>query len=404
MNKWFPRLLICAALLALGSFLLYRWLAAEPVYEGRPLSAWLEDFQRGRTLAARERAAEVLQGIGPEGLRYLSGSLTNPPTPMQRAARAMSGYVPNRLKEPLRRFYDPSQNFSRKLATLEVLRTIGTNGASLVPAVEKALRQENVVLSSAAATTLGQLGTNSVPVLIAALDDPDFNVRSPACHALATFTTNAAPAVPRLARIARDEIGPINSVAFYALSRVGKAAVASLTELAASTNAALRSRALGALTGIGAAAEDARPAILAALNDPVAEVRWRAVESLSLLEGNSVESQEAFIAALSDSDANVRAAAVTALSFRPRLTRANFPKVFEMLRDPSPGVRAQAAFALGQTGHWAGEAIPHLEAVTDDTNSLVSANAQRAIDTIRKSQEIVGAGTPHSAAAQRQAE
>jgi HEAT repeat protein len=391
LNKWIPRLLICGSLLAVGSFLLYRWLAAEPAYEGRPLSAWLDDLQRGSTQASRERAAEVLKGIDPEGLRYLSGHLTNPPTPLQRAARAMSGHVPNRLKEPLRRFYDPSQNFSRKLATLEALKAIGTNGATVVPAVEKALRQENVLLSSVAAMTLGQLGTNSVPVLIAALDDPDYNVRSPAGHALATFTTNAAPAAPRLARIARDEIGPMNSVAFYALSRVGKAAVPSLTELVASTNAAIRSQALYALTGIGPAAEEARPVILAALDDPVPEVRWRAIEALSVLEGNSAEAQEAFVAALSDPDANVRAAGISALSFRPRITHANFGKVFEMLHDSSPGVRAQAAFALGQTGRWGAEAIPYLEAAANDTNSAVSTGARRAIETIRNSQKIAAA-------------
>jgi HEAT repeat protein len=390
LKKWIPRLLIGGVLLAAGSLLLYRWLAAEPVYEGRPLSAWLDELQRGSTIQARQHAAEVLKDMGPEGLPYLSGHLTKPPTPMQRAARAMSSYVPNRLKEPLRRFYDPSENYSRKLAALEALRRMGANGAASVPAIEKVLRQPNVALSSAAAMTLSELGTNSLPVLIAALDDPDFNVRSPACYALATFTTNAAPAVPRLARIARDEIGPMNSMAFYVLSRVGNAAVPSLMELAASTNAAIRSHALSALTGIGAAAEEARPVIFAALNDPVAEVRWRAVEALSAIDRRSPGAEGAFVGALSDSDANVRAAAMTALSFRPRFTVGNFPKVIELLRDPSPGVRAQAAFALGQTGHWGGEAIPDLEAAANDTNAMVSVNARRAIETIRDSQKIAG--------------
>jgi HEAT repeat protein len=302
--------------------------------------------------------------------------VTNRPAPAQRAARALAKYVPDRLKEPLRRFYDPSRNFSRKLAALEALKSMGTNGASLVPAVEQVLRQNDVALSSAAAVALAQLGTNSVPVLIAALDDGDYNIRAPAGYALANLTTNAAP---------------MNSIAFYALSRAGKAAVPSLMELVGSTNVPVRSRALSALAALGGVAEDARPVALEAFDDPAAEVRWRAVEALGAIDWRSPEAEAAFISSLSDPDPNVRAAGMTALSMRPRITRANFPKVFEMLRDPSPGVRGEAAFALGQTGQWGAEAIPILEGMTNDADSVVSTKAKRAIETIQNTQNIVNA-------------
>ena len=207
-------------MIAAVSLLLFRWLAVEPNFQGRPLGQWVHDLQNG-DVHARQRAAEVFKEMGPEGLPYLSGALTNPPSPMQKVARAVRPHVPKKLEAPLRRLYDPPDEITEKLATLKALETMGTNSSEAVAAVEQILRQPNVGLSSAAAQALGQMGSNAVPVLVAALDDGDYNIRSGACYALAQLQTNAAPAVSRLARFAQDEQGPIVSSAFYALSRTG---------------------------------------------------------------------------------------------------------------------------------------------------------------------------------------
>jgi hypothetical protein len=87
LKKWIPRLLIGAALLAVTSILLYRWLAAEPVYQGRPLRSWLDDLQQGSTLAERQRAAEVLKQIGPDGNK----STGTRPTRSARSGQVRSG-------------------------------------------------------------------------------------------------------------------------------------------------------------------------------------------------------------------------------------------------------------------------------------------------------------------------
>ena len=179
------------------------------------MSEWVHDLQNG-DIHARRRATEVFTEMGPEGVPYLAGTLTNPPTPMQKMARALRPHVPKSFEGPLRRLYDPPNELMEKLATLKAIETMGTNGAEAVAAVGTMLRQPNVGLSSAAAQALARMGTNAVPVLVAALDDGDYNIRAGACYALAQLRTNAAPAVPRLARLVQDERGPIVTAALHA--------------------------------------------------------------------------------------------------------------------------------------------------------------------------------------------
>ena len=123
-------------MIAVVSLLPFLWLAVEPNVQGRPLSEWVHDLQHG-DVHARQRAAEVFKGMGPEGLPYLSGALTNPPSPMQKVAKALRPHVPKSFEGPLRRLYDPPNEIVEKIATLKALETMGTNSAQAVAAVEQ---------------------------------------------------------------------------------------------------------------------------------------------------------------------------------------------------------------------------------------------------------------------------
>ena len=375
--------MVCVALAA-SSLLLVRWLGREPEYQGRPLSSWLADMHSGKQ-EAQQRAIEALNAMGPEAVQYLSGELTKPQSRLQRAADSTSKYIPNFVKAPLRRIFNPSKEVLKKYAALNALRAMGTNGAAAMPALEQVFRERHQGFSYAAAGALGEMGTNAVPLLIAALDDGDYHVRASACEVLTRLNTNAAPAVPRLERIARDEIGPISSLAFYALAQIGPAAVPSLEKLALNTNAVVRGLAIYSLGSIGARAAEAVDSIITATGDPSPEVRWRAVQSLSRMDASSPEISERFVAALDDPDRNVRAAAATALQFRRWVVHRNAKKFYTLLEDESPGVRAAAAEALGRTAELGQEAVPHLEKLCRETNELVRASAQRAIETITNS-------------------
>lgn len=373
----------CAALVVF-SLLLVQWMAAEPEYQGRSLSEWVDDLQNGKPEAKAEARAALAQ-MGPAALSYLTRELTRPPTPVQRAAGALSQYVPKVIKAPLQRIYSPSHEIVEKYAALNAIRSLGTNGTAAVAPLTQVFFEPHQGLSSAAAEVLGTLGTNALPVFIAALDHGDYNVRASACHGLASLQTNAAPAIPRLERIAREEIGPIASTAFYTLSRVGPAAVPALIGLTANTNSSVRSQAIYSLGSIGPRAAEAEDALLLALQDPVAEVRWRAIESLTRIAVTSPRVIEPFIAALDDPNPSVRATAAHGLSFRRRIVHQHLEKFFSLLEDESPGVRGQAALALGQTAELGEPAIGPLEKLVTDTNEVVSANARQALETISNS-------------------
>lgn len=370
---------------AIAGVLLVRWLGREPYYEGRPLSTWVNELQHGNG-AQREKAAKAIRELGPDGLPYLAGTLTNPPSPVRRAAKNVASHVPDRMKQQLRRFYSPPDEVTSKLGALHALRTLGTNGVPALGAVSHVyLEQPNVAVASMAAQTLGQMGTSALPTLIAALDDGDYNNRSLACQVLATFHTNAGPAVPRLERIAGDEIGPIASMAFYTLSRIGEAAVPALTNLLLNKNATVRSQALYALANIGARGESTEEAILAATEDANAEVRWRAMEAVFSLNSNGGRVLEVLQKGLGDEDPRVRGAAANGMGHRPRVARENLAGLRKLLADESPEVRAKAAFAVGQTGEWGVGSVRELEELTSDTNATVAAAALQAIEIIQKS-------------------
>jgi HEAT repeat protein len=340
LKKWILRTIVATVALAALTVLLFLWLAREPHYKGRPLSQWTDELRKG-TGQQRLDAAEAIRNMGAKGIPYLSGSLTNPPSPAARAAKAVANHVPDRLKERLRKFYEPPNELATKLAALNALQALGSNSVPAVDAVTQAFRQEHIAVSTAAANTLAGMGTNALPSLISGLDDPDYNIRSLSCHAIATLQTNAAAAVPRLESIARDEIGPIASGAFYALSRIGAAAVPALSDLVASTNASVRSQALYALGSIGPAAASAENKFLEAASDPVPDVRWRAIEGLPRLQTRSSQAEAALLAALSDPDPRIRSSAVDALAYRPRIVSANLNLLVSLLEDESPEVRAK---------------------------------------------------------------
>jgi HEAT repeat protein len=391
LRKWIARTVLACAALVLISILLAKWLSAEPKYQGRTLSKWTHDLGQG-SLQEKQKAAEAIRNLGAQGVPFLAQELTNPPTPMQKAAGFAANYVPEKLKGPLRRIYDPPNETTKKLSALIALQALGTNATGAIDAVTEILQGSHAGLTSAAAQALTEMGTNALPALISTLDYGSYMTRASACHALVAFHTNAAPAVPRLAQIAADEIGPIVSVAFYALSRIGPAAVSSLAQLLNNTNSTVRSQALYALGAIGpAAAENPEtlPMVLEASDDDGAEIRWRATEALNAIGRDSDEVLQVFVRALKDENAMVRAAGATSMGLRPRLASAHLNELEELLMDPSPEVRRQAAFAIGQSGRWGVEKLERLKELSQrETNAMVVASMNHAIVTIRDSEKI----------------
>jgi HEAT repeat protein len=368
--------------IALAALLLVQ-LRKEPAYQGRPLSAWANDLRSGDA-RVRERALAALKQ-SPEGLEYLSQRVAARPGAIQRLTQIAGNHLPENLKRPFRRLFDPGKQILDKHLAAQALQQLGTNAAPAVPALGRMLREPNVLLSSTAGVTLGRIGPAALPVLTDALNDPDFNVRSVACVALGQLGTNAAPAVPRLCEILEQESGPIVASAASALTQVKEPAVDAVIPLLSRTNAATRRWAAYILGNAGTDANKAVPALVACTQDSQVQVRWMAVDALARLGQRSMPAAEALLSMLADPEATVRATAFGGLLNRPVLVRKNLDKIIPGLADHSPLVQANAAKAVALAGRYATNALPDLLELARGTNDMVRTSAIEAREAIIRS-------------------
>jgi HEAT repeat protein len=219
-----------------------------------------------------------------------------------------------------------------------------------------------------AALTLGRIGapaSRAVPVLVRLLrepaGDPEQAPQLWAIKALALFGPLAADATPALLDVVADRTQPH---------------VARLS-------------ALEALGRIGAAHDDALPAIIGMLEQPAPagsdaeaarlhlERRVAAADVLQLLRRSAAPAVPALIRAANDESVLLRRSAVVTLGAVGQAAGVAVPALADLvLFDESAEVRDLAATALGQVG---AEAAPALRALLSDVDVEVRRRAARAL-------------------------
>lgn len=380
------RLAIAAAalfLLAILSMALLRSSDREPRFEGRPLSAWVEDLRQGNG-EAQGKAVRALEAMGAEAAPYLADRIAPPRGWAHRFKARVGPHIPERIKRPLRRVFDPSKQMIDQHTAAQALALIGTNGRTAVPKLTEMLQSGNVLLTVSASRALAKIGPDALEPLTAALDSGDFTIRAAACDALGELGTNAAPAAPRLARIIQSESGPIVSSAVYALSRIGEPSIPVLLPLLKSTNWNDRLQAANALGFAGVAAKPAEPALVELARDEHPRVRAAAIEALGRIDPFSRTSERAALAALNDPFPEMRKAALQNLRFRPRAVRENASALIAALEDPAPAVQGAAALALTAAPAEAAPALPRLEQLAlQETNVILQNTALEALKILR---------------------
>jgi HEAT repeat protein len=177
-----------------------------------------------------------------------------------------------------------------RLASIDVLETLGERAVSAIPAIVKALGDPSRFVRWGAARTLGRLAPNRADIAVPGLmclfnDREDVGVRIAAAVALEKFGSHAKEAVPLLARV---------------LNRGERE---------------YRIAILHTIQGIGTGAADAIPSVgWLLLNDEIPTVRIEAARTLGLF-GPLAKSQLPALkdAMLNDTDEDVRQAASSAI-------------------------------------------------------------------------------------------
>lgn len=242
---------------------------------------------------------------------------------------------------------------------------------------------------------LGKAAKPALPSLLKALDDDDKQIWSYAIAGIAEIGPDAQEAVPVLidrldgrksrGRGRERDIRQGVMRTAYALSRIGKPAVAPLIDALGQNDVTLKIGAARALGGMGSTAKEAVPALIKNLADPQDPVRDETTQTLALL---GADAGPALVTALQDSDARRRAAAATALAqMDPGFSGAGKEVEQVATKETDPTVRAALFGALAKTGVAPDRCVAlMLPAVTDENETLRHAalNALLSNSAVRK--------------------
>lgn len=240
-----------------------------------------------------------------------------------------------------------------------------------VPTLVKKLKSGDKDVRLKAAAHLVDAGPSAVPLLIEALQDKD--ARCLACLVLAQTDPVPEGAMSELMAGLADKDQDFRRLAHYALVKMGKPAVLSLTKAVQAPETRIRFNAIVALGRIGAPAADAIPVMKKSLESTEPDVRLLVTDALLVMgpEGlkTSLEIGEKvpdYADALKHPNKLVRAWAAASLGRRgpdaPDAKQAA-QVLADKLHDADVTVRMNSATALGQLGPQAGSAIPALMAL-----------------------------------------
>jgi HEAT repeat protein len=274
--------------------------------------------------------------------------------------------------------------------------------AEEAPPVDKLIEQlsarENAARREAAyqIDKLGPAAKPAIPALIKALSDPDKQVWSIAVGTLAKLGPEAAEAIPALMESldSRKNRGPrdrdkrqILMRSAHALTRIGPAASPPLLYGLNCDDGRARAGSAKALGGMGAAAHDAIPGLIANLRRDQPDERRETIEALALIGRDSVP---ALGEALGSPEAPVRTGAALAIALLGRDAQSLASKVADATaKETDPAARAALLAAVPKVGVEPARAVELLIAGVRDDHDQVRHGAINAIYVLRGANDVL---------------
>lgn len=221
-----------------------------------------------------------------------------------------------------------------------------------------------------AASALRSLGKHAVPHLCEALRETPG--RSSIVVVLGELGPAAGPAIPTLLALLGQKAAESAAIV-TALGQIGaEEAVETLAEIAQDRDAELAVRAILALGQLGEKAQGAIPVLVNCLRHPDPTIKDRAGWALSQM-GDAVLPAAIFL--LTSEDGELQLDACVILGKLGEKARPAGPELLKLLRCKNPRARAGAAWAIGQIGFTAEEAVRALVHALEDEDRYVRDNA-----------------------------
>ena len=203
----------------------------------------------------------------------------------------------------------------------------------------------------AAKNEVRSLGENALPAIRTALTDPSSKIerRKAALKACGILEHAAAPVIPEVTESLN--IPELTEEAALALSFMGSAAFGPLREAFRNDNPVVRREALRSIGKLKSRApltgKAVVPLLVSGMVDGVPSVRVVAATYLGIIHEQPAQSVPPLIAALEDPDAEVRRAAATALgSFEGDEVEAAIPALRKAAGDSDPDLAREAGRSL----------------------------------------------------------
>jgi HEAT repeat protein len=415
----------------------------EPVYEGRPLSAWVTRWIHGSFAEEMEAFRILSSQVGPEALPMLIRMLKARDHPWLDALRQrVNAFWPGRFPPP------PAAAELHAVA-VELVKQLGPAGAPAAPALVALLdddRRDGVLPAGEALIAVGEA---AVPALLDGLRAPSPRVRSYAAWALDEIlpTDRLAEALPGLLALAKSPASRARASAGWVLVRMAielhdERARKAVEQLARDTDETVQRNVLERNVSFRPQTALAPATLRSLLEHPDGLVRLYAAESLwwtghdralaldtltqLLREPQYIWAAALVLGRLGPDAASAIPALVEAVRREPvhrpdripadsamalaRFGVAALPGLRELLEDPALEVRFSAAQALRELGPAAASAVPgllrllrsgepHAEIVASQALGAIGPAAAEAIPDLRRL-AATRQGYPQAAAAE----
>ncbi|EEF60662.1 HEAT repeat domain-containing protein [Pedosphaera parvula] len=386
------RLTLILTLLAGGGVLLFVMMlgAREPQYEGKGLSAWLEDLRQNPPRAGvYNPAVDALREMGTNAVPYLVNLLQAKDSRIKIAA----AYLPWWQRWT---GFDFQWAHEKRSAALRGIRVLGPKARGAIPMLAEQMSGDSIAAGHRAqevAYTLSEVGEEAIPVLEAALTNPNQLSRCAAIMALGRFTSRGDVVVPILIPMLKSGSVMERSAAADALEEFPEQAeviVPALMGCLEDRNETMRQNAARVLVGFGEKAKPAFPLLLkragsggynesitmtgalmkidlevtisCLVKDPESRgtnVRRGPAWRLKVAGKDGIVAMLALIKCLEDENDTVRLNAWVALQEIGGQPDIVVPALTKKLKDSDAQVRKIAAVALGAIGERSKAAMPN---------------------------------------------
>jgi len=344
-------------------------------YRGKSIKAWALQLSTASP-QSRAEAAAAFKGLGTNAVPGLVRLLEARDSLWRQAIWRLAPRLPRRARQAI------SQNIHTavgiRMAAAQSLRVLGPEAQAAVPALAKALREDEARVRWEAAGALGSIGGSARAELGTALTAKDPSVRRAAAYGLGETDLKEVDFSWALMRALGDEHPAVRIAAAASMAKLGTNVLPVVLEACTSRDRRTRQCAVTALEVLRPAHDISVPVLVEMAHDKDPAFRALAMQTLTMLGWPDRKMIDAFKDGLADPTVEVRLAAVRGLGLAPWQAKSVVPALTESLNDTSPQVRESAARALGTMGVGAKPALAELARLAQDKEEPVRAAAKEA--------------------------